>query len=218
MTITASSTLVSATGNGVTTVFNTPQFYASSTIQVYLNNVLQVSGYTVAGGNGSTGTVTFSVAPANGVSVVIQQTEPSSQDTTYASFQSNPQVTEARVDKLTLQIQQVKELNRISRFNILSGSGAVGINLSISRSVRHTLTGNTTYSFTNPAPFGLLTEFKLLLTQDATGRTITWPASVKWTNGVAPTVTTASRTYLLSFTSPDGGTTWYGILLAGPYN
>jgi hypothetical protein len=218
MTITASATQTTGTGNGVTTAFTTPQFYDSSSLKVYLNGVLQVSGYTVTGGSGAAGTVTFSVAPAAATSIVIEQAEPFAQTTTYASFQSNPQVTEGRFDRSMLAAQQLWDAaRRFPRINVLSGTGAVSIDLSVSRSARHTLTGNVTYSFSNPSPFGIANKFDLLLTQDATGRTVTWPASVKWANGTAPVVTTASRSFLLSFCSPDGGTTWYGVLVGGPY-
>lgn len=66
-----------ATGDGATTVFDIYRVYDSggqtesrritrpkSAIKVYLDGVEQVSGYTV---NYSTGKITFSVAPANGV-------------------------------------------------------------------------------------------------------------------------------------------------------
>ena len=56
---------------------------------------------------------------------------------------------------------------------------------------KSTLTANCTYTFTAPAgPCNLL----LKVIQDATGsRTVTWPASVKWAGGAAPTLTTAAN-------------------------
>ena len=70
-----------------------------------------------------------------------------------------------------------------------------------------TLTGNCTFTFPS-AVVGK--SFMLLLKQDGTGsRTVTWPASVKWPNSTAPTVTgTASRLDKYVFTSD--GTNWYG--------
>ena len=55
-------------------------------------------------------------------------------------------------------------------------------------------------------------SFSLLLTNDGSaGRTIAWPASVKWPNASIPSRTTAaSKTDIWSFMSPDNGTTWYG--------
>lgn len=55
---------------------------------------------------------------------------------------------------------------------------------------KSTLTGNVTYTFTAP---GGATTLTLKLVQDATGsRTATWPATVKWPGGTAPTLTTTA--------------------------
>lgn len=53
-----------------------------------------------------------------------------------------------------------------------------------------TLTANCTFTF----PAGMAGKnFAMALVQDATGsRTATWPASVKWTAGTAPTLTTTA--------------------------
>ena len=70
-----------------------------------------------------------------------------------------------------------------------------------------TLTGNCTFTVpTATAGKG----FILLLKQDATGsRTATWPATVKWPGGTAPTITsTASKLDKYVFTAD--GTNWYG--------
>ena len=70
-----------------------------------------------------------------------------------------------------------------------------------------TLTGNCTYTFPT-AVAGK--SFILLQKQDGTGsRTVTWPSSVKWPGGTAPTITsTASKLDKYIFTSD--GTNWYG--------
>ncbi len=76
-----------------------------------------------------------------------------------------------------------------------------------------TLNGNCTFTFTtgtNSAPNAA--SFTLILTNDGSaGRTISWPASVKWPNATQPSRTTAaSKTDIWSFMTPDNGTTWYG--------
>ena len=76
-----------------------------------------------------------------------------------------------------------------------------------------TLNGNCTFTFTtgtNSAPNAQ--SFTLILTNDGSaGRTIAWPASVKFPNASTPSRTTAaSKTDIWSFMSPDNGTTWYG--------
>jgi uncharacterized protein (AIM24 family) len=70
-----------------------------------------------------------------------------------------------------------------------------------------TLTGNCTFTFPT-ATAGK--SFTLFLKQDATGsRTVTWPASVKWPGGTAPTITaTASKADKYVFTAD--GSSWVG--------
>ena len=74
-----------------------------------------------------------------------------------------------------------------------------------------TLTGNTTFTF-NVADFGALSGnvifFMLEITQDSTLRTITFPASVEWRNGLAPDAPATDATSLYTFATRDGGTTW----------
>lgn len=55
------------------------------------------------------------------------------------------------------------------------------------------LTGNCTFTFTAPATG--ISVITLKLVQDSTGsRLVTWPATVKWPGGVAPTLTTTLTT------------------------
>ncbi len=53
-----------------------------------------------------------------------------------------------------------------------------------------TLNANTTLTFTAP---GGVVNIVLKVVQDGVGsRTVTWPAAVKWPNGVAPTLSAAA--------------------------
>lgn len=72
-----------------------------------------------------------------------------------------------------------------------------------------TLTANCTFTFPTA---GAGKSFTLILVQDGTGsRTATWPASVKWAGGTAPTLTTtASKRDVFSFLCPDGSS-WLGF-------
>jgi parallel beta-helix repeat protein len=78
-----------------------------------------------------------------------------------------------------------------------------------------TLDNNCTFTFAGSTA-SKACSMTLILTQDATGsRLVTWPASVKWAGGVAPTLSTgASKVDVLTFVTPDNGTTWYGFLSA----
>lgn len=82
--------------------------------------------------------------------------------------------------------------------------------------VNFTMTGNCTFTFPTVGAGG---SFKMRLVQDATGsRTATWPGTVKWPGGTAPTLTTtAARSDDLEFTSFDG-TNWHGQTLGLNYN
>ena len=91
----------------------------------------------------------------------------------------------------------------------VSASGG-SINLSLGNVFQHTPSGNRTYSITN-AVNGQAHSFTLIINMGSTVRTLTFPASVKWQGGETPDMTTASKTYVLTFVTVDGGTTWLGM-------
>lgn len=98
---------------------------------------------------------------------------------------------------------------------ITSSSGAATINCEAGNVFSHTLSENTTYTFSNPPSSGTAYGFSLKIIQDASasGYTATWPTSVDWPDGTAPTFTsTASAVDQLVFYTHDGGTTWYGFI------
>ena len=72
-----------------------------------------------------------------------------------------------------------------------------------------TPSGATTVSFSNPPASGTATGFALEVVNTG-GYTITWPSSVKWHLGAAPTATSTKELY--TFITTDGGTTYYGKL------
>lgn len=71
------------------------------------------------------------------------------------------------------------------------------------------ISADTTFTFIN-MPSGRAATLNIILTNGGSAA-ITWPTSVKWTNGVTPTLT-SSGVDVLTFMTPDGGTTWYGTL------
>lgn len=75
--------------------------------------------------------------------------------------------------------------------------------------IRTLTTGAFTPVFSNP-PTGVAYGFTLKLVY--TGGTITWPASVKWANSLAPNFSTG-KTHLIMFSTDDGGVTWRGAAL-----
>lgn len=98
---------------------------------------------------------------------------------------------------------------------VTSSTNATTVNLRDGSNFSHTLTENTTFSFSNPAASGKVSAFTLKVVQDAlaSGYTLTWPTSVDWSNGLAPSLSaTASAVDYFVFITHDGGTTWYGFV------
>ena len=98
---------------------------------------------------------------------------------------------------------------------VTSSTNATTVNLRDGSNFSHTLTENTTVSFSNPAASGKVSAFTLKVVQDAlaSGYTLTWPTSVDWSNGLAPSLSaTASAVDYFVFITHDGGTTWYGFV------
>ena len=71
-----------------------------------------------------------------------------------------------------------------------------------------------TYVFSNPLASGTAYGFTLKVTPSATV-TVTWPASVGWAAGTAPTAPASGETNVFVFYTQDGGTTYYGFLAGG---
>ena len=71
-----------------------------------------------------------------------------------------------------------------------------------------TPSGATTVSFTNAPASGKAVGFAVEINGD--GSAITWPTSVKWHGGTAPTATASKEVY--AFVTTDGGTSYYGKL------
>ena len=95
---------------------------------------------------------------------------------------------------------------------ITSSSNAATLNLRDGTVFTHTLSENVTYTFSNPAASGYASGFTLKVTQDSSARTITWPGSVDWAGGTAPTLSTGSGDVdVFVFLTVDGGTTYYGF-------
>jgi membrane-bound inhibitor of C-type lysozyme len=98
---------------------------------------------------------------------------------------------------------------------ITISSGTLTVNLNNANVFTCTLNANiTTLTISNVvAASGYAMGFTLIFTADGTARSVTWPASVKWAGGTAPTLTsTNTKKDVLSFVSTDNGTTWLGFV------
>ncbi len=101
--------------------------------------------------------------------------------------------------------------------SVTSSSNAATLNLRDGNVFEHTLTENVTYTFSNPASSGKVSSFVLKIKQDASasGYTVTFPSSVDFVGGTAPTLTaTANAIDTFVIFTTDGGTI-YNLLVAG---
>lgn len=94
---------------------------------------------------------------------------------------------------------------------VLSGTN-ITINCQIGSVFTLTTSGNTTFTFSNPPTSGVAYGFTLLVIAGGT-HSLTWPISVKWSNGVVPTEPAPGDDKMYSFFTFDGGTVWYGVLI-----
>ena len=124
MTVSSTVTRVIYSGNGVTTAFATTfPFFAASEIEV-IERVIATgvetvktltTHYTVAGGNGSTGTVTAVVAPASTVQWVLRRVTAKTQEIDYTPNDPFPAEThEQGLDRLKMNVQELAEENERS--------------------------------------------------------------------------------------------------------
>ena len=110
-------------------------------------------------------------------------------------------------------VQQPEIKDYSETYNASSGTGTVDLDLETGNVFQHTANGgNVTFTFSNPPATGKAGSFTLKWVQDASDRTITWPASVDWAGGSAPDVTAGSgKVDMYVFTTFDEGTIWYGF-------
>lgn len=94
------------------------------------------------------------------------------------------------------------------------GANTVAFDLSLGTWFVVNLTSQiNTVNITNVAASGSVHSFVVVFVNDGTVRTVTWPASVKWPGGTAPTFTgTNNALDVLAFSTYDGGTTWIGTI------
>lgn len=95
---------------------------------------------------------------------------------------------------------------------IAASGAAQTINLANGNVHDITLTANCTFTFSGSTA-SRACSFNLILRQDGTGgRTVTWPASVSWLPGVAPTINAGANAVTnIFFMTVDNGTTWFGF-------
>lgn len=87
---------------------------------------------------------------------------------------------------------------------------ALDIDLSTGNYFTKTISGNSTFTFSNPPASGTVGSFTLELTHSS--GSVSWPTSVKFNLDTAPTLTTG-KTHLFFFVTDDGGNRYRGAAL-----
>jgi hypothetical protein len=197
--------------------------YDSGFVDVYLNGVKLLNGTDFTATDGSSVVLSSGATVGDIVDIVA-----------YGTFELADVYTQAQSDARYLQTVTTLGLtepskavtadaNGVVTFDngiseeytaVTSTTNATTVNLQDGTNFSHTLTENTTFTFSNPASSGKVSSFTLKIVQDASasGYTVTWPTSVDWPSATAPTLTaTASAVDYFVFITHDGGTTWYGF-------
>ena len=97
-----------------------------------------------------------------------------------------------------------------SQTSNISAMGANSVDCSAGNYFTKTITGATTFTFTN-VPTGVAYTFTMEVTLNGSNA-ITWPAAVKWPADTPPAITDG-KTQLFVFITDDGGTRWRGSSL-----
>lgn len=119
-------------------------------------------------------------------------------------------------DTLTGQVAELQDRSSglaavatpIENVHTITASGSAVTLPDVDTATMHdiTLTANCTFTF--PAA-GAGKSFSMRLKQDGTGsRTATWPSSVKWDGGAAPTLSTAASAVDTLWFACFDGSTW----------
>jgi len=134
--------------------------------------------------------------------------------TTLGTSEASKAVTaDASGDVLLSEELKAKSYNE-TYVAVTSTTNATTVDCEAGNTFSHTLTENTTFTFSNPPATGTAYTMSVEIIQDASasGYTVTWPASVDFPDATAPTLTdAASAIDVFVFATRDGGTTWYGF-------
>jgi hypothetical protein len=143
---------------------------------------------------------------------LIDSRTPTAHASTHATAGSDP-VTPSAIGAVSVKDGGKETVNTVAASgatpSISLANGNVQM-VTLSANAALTLTGSTN---------GVACSLSLYLKQDSTGgRTVTWPASVKWPGGVAPSLSSAANKIdLVVLETLDGGTTWFSALAGADY-
>ena len=117
----------------------------------------------------------------------------------------------ASTDKVATTTLNVSGISTFaSQVSGITAMGANAVDCSTANYFTKTITGATTFTFTN-VPTGVAYGMTMEVTLNGSNA-ITWPGTVKWPADTAPAVTDG-KTQLFMFVTDDGGTRWRGSSL-----
>jgi hypothetical protein len=184
-------------------------FVQNGAVSLYYDNsskiATEATGINVTGNIGVTGTV-------DGVDVAARDAVLTT--TTTTADAALPKAGGATTGNLSVGGELIATSYNETYVAVTSTSNATTVNCEAGNTFSHTLTENTTFTFSNPPASGTGYTMSIEIIQDgsASGFSVTWPTSVDWPAATAPTLTaTASAKDVFVFTTRDGGTTWYGF-------
>ena len=140
-----------------------------------------------------------------GVTVTLTAAEFNYSDITTLGTSEASKVVTADANGDVILLQELKAASYNETYAaVTSASNATTVNCEAGNTFMHTLTENTTFTFSNPPATGT--------DAGASGFAVTWPTSIDFPAATAPTLTaTTNAVDVFVFTTRDGGTTWYGF-------
>lgn len=128
----------------------------------------------------------------------------------YDAKTSKLNVSEKRTASLDMDNNPLRRAMLINYTELAMALGSSNIiNLGLANVFTKTLSSSTTLKFTGAPPSSLAGSFTIILTNTGS-HSLTWPTSVDWAGGEAPTLTD-NGVDILTFTTLDAGNTWYGF-------
>ena len=111
-----------------------------------------------------------------------------------------------------------KVKNGIKPTSYFEGVGTVNVSgnvasldLSTGSVFEYTPTSDVQVTLSNPAASGTVSQGTLLLGSSGTAYTITYPSTLQWPSGTAPTSPAVGETDVITFSTSDGGTTYSAV-------
>ena len=161
------------------------------------------------------GVVTLSVAPVSATIPIAV----GNNDTRLTNARAPTAHTHPTTDILpgTLSGMALQTFSEVTTAPLIT-AGALVLNIAGGNIFNVALNANVTTLTFSGVPVAHTTLITLALTADGTPRVVTWPASVKWPLGIAPTLTSAAgKIDILTFVTFNQGVSWLAAVAGQGY-